>query len=140
MCVCLCVFICIHTNNNIQGHVNELSRPLVNLARLCPVPPPKLKKSPADQAQATASDAATSGAADGGVISNASVNATNLPGSNTTRLGRLFASKGMIGCYLSHKVFWERTLASDRDWSIVLEDDGPSENHRFVVLVGWASS
>ena len=25
--------------------------------------------------------------------------------SNTTRLGRLFASKGMIGCYLSHKVF-----------------------------------
>ena len=42
---------------------------------------------------------------------------------NTTRLARLFATRGMIGCYLSHRTFWERTLASPEPWALVLEDD-----------------
>jgi len=43
---------------------------------------------------------------------------------NATRLATLFATRGMIGCYLSHRRFWERTLARhDAEWCVVLEDD-----------------
>jgi len=43
---------------------------------------------------------------------------------NSTFLSRLFATRGMIGCYLSHRAFWESTLQrKDADWVLVLEDD-----------------
>ncbi len=42
---------------------------------------------------------------------------------STTALARLFATPGMIGCYLSHRAFWEQTLAEDAPWACVLEDD-----------------
>ena len=42
----------------------------------------------------------------------------------TTLLSRMFATRGMIGCYLSHRDFWAHTLArEDSEWVLVLEDD-----------------
>lgn len=45
--------------------------------------------------------------------------------SNTTMLARMFATRGMIGCYLSHRLFWEKVASADESHScqIVLEDD-----------------
>lgn len=43
--------------------------------------------------------------------------------SNTTTLSRWFSTPGMIGCYLSHREFWRKTLNGTAPWQIVLEDD-----------------
>jgi len=43
--------------------------------------------------------------------------------SNATLLARLFCTPGMIGCYLSHRKFWEKTCREPEPWQIVLEDD-----------------
>jgi hypothetical protein len=41
----------------------------------------------------------------------------------TTRLARLFATRGMIGCYLSHREFWMQVLKDNHPYQIILEDD-----------------
>lgn len=42
---------------------------------------------------------------------------------NATLAARLFSTKGTIGCYLSHRGFWEQTLTGPDPYQIVLEDD-----------------
>ena len=47
---------------------------------------------------------------------------------DATRLGRTFATRGMLGCHLSHRAFWERVAAAPGGddlavCAIVLEDD-----------------
>ncbi len=43
--------------------------------------------------------------------------------SNTTFVARCFSTPGMIGCYLSHRNFWESTAKGSRPFQIILEDD-----------------
>ena len=42
---------------------------------------------------------------------------------NTTQLARVFCTKAMIGCYLSHRNFWEQTLKGSSSSQMILEDD-----------------
>jgi GR25 family glycosyltransferase involved in LPS biosynthesis len=42
---------------------------------------------------------------------------------NATLGARLFCTLGTIGCYISHRFFWERTLEGSDPYQIVLEDD-----------------
>ena len=42
---------------------------------------------------------------------------------NTTFLARWLATRGMIGCYLSHRNFWKSVQQRDAEWAVVLEDD-----------------
>lgn len=42
---------------------------------------------------------------------------------STTTLARYFATPGMIGCYLSHKEFWNKTATGSSPYQLVLEDD-----------------
>lgn len=42
---------------------------------------------------------------------------------NTTFVARHFCTRGTIGCYLSHRSFWEKMLECPEDYQIVLEDD-----------------
>ena len=42
---------------------------------------------------------------------------------STTTLARYFATPGMIGCYLSHKEFWNKTATGSSPYPLVLEDD-----------------
>mmetsp|Transcript_6767 Transcript_6767/g.9879 ORF Transcript_6767/g.9879 Transcript_6767/m.9879 type:complete len:344 (+) Transcript_6767:35-1066(+) len=43
--------------------------------------------------------------------------------SNTTMLARIFATRGMIGCYLSHRKCWETISMGTDPCQVVLEDD-----------------
>lgn len=43
--------------------------------------------------------------------------------SNATLLARLFCTPGMIGCYLSHRTFWQEVAEGEEPYQIVLEDD-----------------
>ena len=38
-------------------------------------------------------------------------------------IARHFCTAGMIGCYLSHRNFWQQTLEGAAPWQAVLEDD-----------------
>lgn len=42
---------------------------------------------------------------------------------NTTRLARVFCTRAMIGCYLSHRNFWEQTWKGSSSSQMILEDD-----------------
>jgi glycosyl transferase family 25 len=42
---------------------------------------------------------------------------------NTTTIGKLFASRSMIGCGLSHIRIWEKILKENINLSLILEDD-----------------
>jgi len=42
---------------------------------------------------------------------------------NTTMLARIFATRGMIGCYLSHRSFWKKVSMGSEPHQVVLEDD-----------------
>jgi GR25 family glycosyltransferase involved in LPS biosynthesis len=42
---------------------------------------------------------------------------------NSTTVARYFCTAGTIGCYLSHRNFWQDTLKSPFGFQIVLEDD-----------------
>jgi len=42
---------------------------------------------------------------------------------NVTAIAHNFCTPGIIGCYLSHRLFWQKTAASDTPYQIVLEDD-----------------
>ena len=55
-------------------------------------------------------------ATDGKALSRETINA------ESTRLGRLLMTKGMIGCYLSHRSCWEHCVAAGKP-VIVFEDD-----------------
>lgn len=55
--------------------------------------------------------------------------------SNTTRMARWFATRGMIGCFLSHRNFWQRTLEGDAEWALVVEDDVEVEDNFYERVV-----
>lgn len=42
---------------------------------------------------------------------------------NTSFVARNFCTRGTIGCFLSHRNFWEKTLECPEEYQIVLEDD-----------------
>lgn len=42
---------------------------------------------------------------------------------STSRAARLFCTPGMIGCYLSHRNFWKKTLEESAPSQVVVEDD-----------------
>jgi glycosyl transferase family 25 len=42
---------------------------------------------------------------------------------SATAIARSFATPGMIGCYLSHRNFWEKTACGSAPYRLVLEDD-----------------
>lgn len=42
---------------------------------------------------------------------------------STTKLCRIFCTRGMIGCYLSHVKFWQKIQSEFFPYQIVLEDD-----------------
>ena len=42
---------------------------------------------------------------------------------NTTFLACWLATRGMSGCYLSHRNFWKSVQQRDAEWAVVLEDD-----------------
>eukprot|EP00981_Chlorochromonas_danica_P009633 scaffold2798_cov160-Ochromonas_danica.AAC.2 len=55
------------------------------------------------------------------------VDGKNLPSSTlakeTTMLARMFQPKGVLGCYLSHRKFWQLVVDSNLTEAIVFEDD-----------------
>ena len=42
---------------------------------------------------------------------------------NATTVARTFCTLGMIGCFLSHRSFWEQTASGTEAYRLVLEDD-----------------
>lgn len=42
---------------------------------------------------------------------------------STTKLCRIFSTRGMIGCYLSHVNFWQKVQSEPVPYQVVLEDD-----------------
>ena len=62
-------------------------------------------------------------------VHGASLSAAELS-TNSTLLARWFATRGIIGCYLSHRAFWKSTLEHpESGWSLVLEDDVQVEDN-----------
>jgi len=52
---------------------------------------------------------------------------------STTALGRVFMTKGMIGCFLSHRLCWSECVRRNESL-LILEDDAPVSEHMPTLL------
>ena len=55
---------------------------------------------------------------------------------NSTFLARYLQPRGVIGCYLSHRTFWQLTVDRNYSSAIIVEDDILTEGH-FLRSFGW---